>query len=178
MTDTQRKCIFFDRDGIVNQAPGPGYIESWDDFHVLPEFTEVLRKVTAAGFCAVIITNQRCVARGIVSENTLLDMHDKMRELLRNDHGLELLDIFYCPHEEDTCDCRKPQPGMILAAAQKHNIDLSQSWMIGDQPTDVETGKRAGCSTVYVSNEPQRDDSDITVSSMKELVGAIDTVLV
>ena len=177
MSKDKIKCIFFDRDGIVNQAPGPGYVESWDDFHVLPEFATILKKVTDAGYAAVIITNQRCVARGILSEDTLIDMHNKLIDLLRDDYGLSLLDIYYCPHDRDSCDCRKPQPGMILSAAEKHDIDLSASWMIGDKETDIETGKRAGCRTIYVTNDPCRDDADITVANMKELVSAIDPVL-
>ncbi len=177
MSDTAIKCFFFDRDGIVNRAPGPGYVESWDDFHLLPEFVEVLRKVTDAGYGSVVITNQRCVARGIVSEADLKDMHGKLEEQLSEEHGLSLLEICYCPHERDSCECRKPKPGMILAAAEKHNIDLSQSWMVGDRETDITTGKSAGCRTIYVTEDPLRDDADLTVASMKELVSSIDSVL-
>lgn len=172
------KCFFFDRDGIVNRAPGPGYVESWAEFHLLPEFAEVLRKVTDAGYSSVIITNQRAVARGIISEDELKDMHQRLKQQLKDEHGLSLLEICYCPHERNSCDCRKPKPGMILTAAKKHNIDLSRSWMVGDQKTDVETGKAAGCRTIYVSDSPLRDDADVTVASMKELVSAIDSVLV
>ena len=177
MTGKKLKCFFFDRDGVVNKAPGPGYVESWNDFHLMPDFATVLRKIIEAGYAAIIITNQRCVARGIVAEETLIDMHNRMRDLLKSKYGLELLDIRYCPHEKDSCDCRKPQPGMILNAAEQHNIDLSQSWMVGDQQTDIETGKRAGCRTIYVTTDPCRDDADVTVPSMKELVTVIDTVL-
>jgi len=177
MTDNKIKCFFFDRDGIVNRAPGPGYVESWADFHINPEFPEILKKVTDAGYAAVIITNQRCVARRIVSENALNEMHRNLQDVLKNDYDLKLLDIYCCKHEVDSCDCRKPKPGMILTAAKKYGIDLSQSWMVGDQKTDVETGKRAGCRTIYVTDDPWRDDSDITVASMKELVSVIDSVL-
>jgi D-glycero-D-manno-heptose 1,7-bisphosphate phosphatase len=177
MKTAERKCFFFDRDGIVNQAPGPGYVERWEDFHILPEFVTVLSKVIEAGYSAAIVTNQRCVARGIITEAALQDMHKRLIDILRQEHGLDLLDIYYCPHERDTCDCRKPQPGMLIRAAEDHCIDLSKSWFIGDQQTDVETGKRAGCRTIYVTDDPLRDDADITVSDMKELVSIIDTVL-
>lgn len=177
MPDAPRKCFFFDRDGIVNEPPGPGYVTSWDEFRLLPEFPVLLRKVTDAGFSAVIITNQRGVARGLMSEDTLKEIHDRLLEELQRSFSLSILDIFYCPHERDTCSCRKPQPGMILAAAGKHNIDIASSWMVGDQASDIETGKRAGCRTIYVSASPARNDADITVTSMKELVSIIDNVL-
>lgn len=177
MTEQKRKCFFFDRDGIVNRAPGPGYVESWEDFYLQPEFPVVLKKVTDAGYAAAIITNQRCVARGIITEEVLLDMHRRLMEMLKQEHGLELLDIYYCPHERDTCDCRKPQPGMLIRAASEYNIDLHESWVVGDQQTDIETGKRAGCRTIYVTDDPQCNDADLTVASMKELVSAVDTVL-
>ena len=178
MSAAKIKCFFFDRDGIVNQSPGPGYVESWDDFHVMPEFPAILQKITDAGYAAAIITNQRCVARGIVDEETLTDMHNRLVALLHDDYGLSLLDVYCCPHERDSCECRKPKPGMILTAAEEHDIDLSASWMVGDRETDIETGKRAGCRTIYVTDDPLREDADITVASMKELVSTIDTVLV
>jgi len=177
MSSRKQKCFFFDRDGIVNRAPGPGYVESWAAFHLLPEFPVVLKKITDAGYAGVVITNQRCVARGIITEEVLLDMHRRLRALLREEYGLELLDIYYCPHERDTCECRKPKPGMIMRAAEEHNLDLAGSWVVGDQQTDVETGKRAGCRTIYVTDAPCRDDADITVPGMKELVSAIDSLL-
>ncbi len=177
MKSPRLKCFFFDRDGIVNRAPGPGYVERWEDFHLLPEFVEVLRKVINAGYAAAVITNQRCVARGIITEEALMDMHRRLLDILQTEYGLDLLDIYYCPHERETCDCRKPQPGMILRAAKEHCIDLGESWMVGDQHTDIETGKRAGCRTIYVTADPARDDADVTVADMKELVSQIDTVL-
>lgn len=176
MTD-RIKCFFFDRDGIVNAAPGPGYVERWEDFHILPEFVTSLRKVTEAGFVAIIITNQRCVARGIISESTLIDMHRRLQDELTQKYNLSLLDIVYCPHPRDSCDCRKPKPGMLLTSAEKYNIDLKSSWMVGDQAGDIEAGKRAGCKTIYVSSQPQRDDADLVVANMKELVSALDIVL-
>lgn len=171
------KCFFFDRDGIVNAAPGPGYVERWEDFHILPEFVQALEKVTKAGYAAIVVTNQRCVARGIISEAALVDMHNRLKDELKQKYNLELLDIVYCPHPKDSCDCRKPQPGMLLKSAEKYNINLKASWMVGDQKSDIEAGKRAGCRTIYVSSHPERDDSDMVVADMKELVSALDIVL-
>ena len=147
-----RHAVFFDRDGIVNRSPGPGYVERWEDFHLLPEFAEVLRIATGLGFAAVVVSNQRGVARGRMSAATVDDMHRRLREQLRSQGG-ELLDILYCPHEQGTCDCRKPQPGMLLRAASQYGLDLARSWMVGDAESDVEAGRRAGCRTIRVGGD-------------------------
>lgn len=177
MSSRKQKCFFFDRDGIVNRSPGAGYVESWEEFHLFPEFPVVLKKVIDAGYAGVIITNQSCVAKGIITESVLLDMHARLRKMLRDEHGIDVLDVYYCPHNSDTCDCRKPKPGMILKAAAEHNLDLAGSWVVGDQHRDIETGKRAGCRTIYVTDDPQRNDADITVAGMKELVSIMDNLL-
>lgn len=171
------KCVFFDRDGIVNQSPGPGYVERWEDFHLLPEFVEVLRVVRQQGYAAVIVTNQRGVARGCMTQATLDDMHRRLRELLRDQHGLDLLDILYCPHDNDCCDCRKPKPGMLLEAARRHAIDLPQSWMIGDSLKDTQAGKAAGCRTVLVSATETSAQADWQVTSMAALQSSIAAIL-
>jgi D-glycero-D-manno-heptose 1,7-bisphosphate phosphatase len=172
-----RKCIFFDRDGIVNQSPGPGYVERWEDFHLLPEFIETLRIVTNQGYVAVIITNQRGVALGCMTAAVVEDMHRRLQAVLKEQHGLALLDILYCPHDRDTCDCRKPKPGMILEAAKRHGIDLSQSWMIGDSPKDAEAGKAAGCRTILVGEKATPGLADFIFQSMGELRSGIAEIL-
>ncbi|MEI7881430.1 MAG: HAD-IIIA family hydrolase, partial [bacterium] len=165
-----KKCIFFDRDGIVNQSPGPGYVERWEDFHILPEFVDILRIVTELGYAAVIITNQRGVARGIMTLATLEDIHQRLRATLKEQHGLELLDIFTCTHaREADCDCRKPKPGMLFEAARKHSLDLKNSWMIGDSPKDAEAGRAAGCHTILVNPSVTPELADLTFDSMAEL---------
>ncbi len=171
------KCVFFDRDGIVNQSPGPGYVERWEDFHLLPEFVETLRIVTERGYAAAVITNQRGVALGCMTAATVEDMHRRLQTLLKEQHGLSLLDILYCPHDRGTCDCRKPKPGMILEAARRHGIDLSQSWMIGDSPKDAEAGKAAGCRTILVGDKAKPGLADFIFSSMGELRSGIAQIL-
>ncbi len=148
----KRPAVFFDRDGIVNLSPGAGYVERWEDFHIQPEFVDVLRLVTSMGFVAVVVSNQRGVARGRMSAATVDDMHRRLCEQLQA-VGLTLLDVLYCPHEHDTCDCRKPQPGMLLRASAQHGLDLDRSWMVGDAESDVEAGRRAGCRTIRVGGD-------------------------
>ena len=165
-----KPCFFFDRDGIVNESPGPGkYVESWDDFHLQPGFVRVLRRVTGLGFASVIITNQRCVALGRLSVRNLEAMHDRFRSVLRESHGLAVNDVFYCPHDNGQCECRKPKPGMILAAARRHGLDLAASWMVGDSASDVAAGQAAGCRTVLVGPRPGGCSPTLAVESLEAL---------
>lgn len=173
----KRKCIFFDRDGIVNKSPGPGYVERWEDFDLQSQFVEVLRIVSELGYVAVVVTNQSCVARGIVSIDTLNDMHARLNRVLKDEHGLSLLDIVMCPHDNNECSCRKPRPGMFQESARKHNIDLASSWMIGDDERDVLAGKAAGCRTIRVVQDDIETVADFRVSNMDVLRDRIVEIL-
>ena len=145
-----RPCVFFDRDGIVNQSPGPGYVNHLDDFHILPGFADCVRAAAEKGFPAAIVTNQRGISRGITPPDQLDAMHRHLRAELAQ-AGLALLDIFICTADDPAHPDRKPNPGMLLAAAQKHHLDLARSWMIGDRESDVLTGQNAGvAATVLV----------------------------
>ncbi|OVE75179.1 hypothetical protein BVX97_05690 [bacterium E08(2017)] len=176
-----KKCVFFDRDGVVNERPDPArYVMGVDKFKILPEFLEVLKIVRDAGYTAVVITNQRCLALGVVSLDVMEDIHAKLDAVVCENVGDDvLLDVKVCPHDnDDGCGCRKPKPGMILEAAEEHDIDLSQSWMIGDNDKDVEAGKAAGCRTIRVTygKEPAIE-ADLTVESMQELKQAMPGIL-
>ena len=145
-----RPCCFFDRDGIVNRSPGPGYVNHLDDFHILPGFAECVRAAADKGFPAVIVTNQRGLSRGLTPPAQLDAMHAKLRAELAAE-GLGLLDILICTADDDAHPDRKPNPGMLRAAAKRHHLDLSKSWMIGDRESDVRTGQNAGvAATVLV----------------------------
>ncbi|OGV65538.1 MAG: hypothetical protein A2498_08445 [Lentisphaerae bacterium RIFOXYC12_FULL_60_16] len=170
MSSAGRPCVFFDRDGIVNRAPESRYVTRWEDFHLNPEFVEALREVRDLGLPAVVVTNQKCVAVGIMTEDAVRAIHQRLMDVLRRDHAVELLDILFCPHGDDTCACRKPNPGMLLEAARRHGIDLAASWMIGDQPRDVEAGCRAGCRTILVAEGPDAAGADHHVQTLDELV--------
>ena len=172
------RCVFFDRDGIVNRSPGAGvYVEHWAALHLLPEFVDVLRTVEQRGYAAVIVTNQRGIALGRMTSATVDDMHRRLRALLKETHGLELLDILYCPHDEGVCECRKPRPGLLLEAARRHAIDLRRSWMVGDSATDVEAGRRAGCRTILVGEPDSSTQPDVRVDTMAELPSVIANLL-
>ena len=144
-----KKAIFLDRDGVINRDKN--FVTSWEEFEFLPGISENIKKLNEANYLIIIVTNQSGIKRGLYGEETLKQIHENMKTMLK-ENGAYINDIFYCPHyAKDNCDCRKPKPGMILNAAKKHNIDLNQSWMIGDSERDIEAGKRAGCKTVMIS---------------------------
>jgi len=146
------KCVFFDRDGVVNfAAPLGEYIQTPDEFEVIPAFLDALRVVKKHGYMAVVITNQQGVGKGLYSDEDVEGIHQKLESLLQAE-GLALDAVYYCPHLiKEECDCRKPEPGMFLQAAAKWDIDLKASWMVGDNFSDVEAGAAAGCRTILVS---------------------------
>ena len=145
-----RPCVFFDRDGIVNQSPGPGYVNHLDDFRILPGFADCVRAAAEKGIPAVVVTNQRGILRGITPPEQLDAMHRHLRDELARE-GLELLDLLVCTADDSAHPDRKPNHGMLRTAAKRHHLDLSRSWMIGDRESDVETGQNAGvAATVLV----------------------------
>ena len=147
-----RPCVFFDRDGIANRSPGPGYVNHLDDFHILPGFADCVRAAAAKGIPAVVVTNQRGISRGLTPPAQLEAMHAKLRAELAAE-GLELLDVLVCTSADDAHPDRKPNPGMLRAAAKRHHLDLSKSWMIGDRESDVKTGQNAGVAVTVLVDD-------------------------
>ena len=176
-TARRRPAVFFDRDGIVNRSPGPGYVERVEDFHLLPAFIAALRIVRRRGYEAVIVTNQRGVALGRVRPEALQEMHARLRAALAAE-GLRLLDILVCTTDNDADPRRKPNPGMITEAAECHELDLARSWMIGDSERDIEAGRRAGCgTTVRVAPSGERTAADLRVPDIESLPGLLEQML-
>ncbi len=177
MPNDMKKCVFFDRDGIVNESPGAGYVTRPGDFHLLPQFAECLRIASARGYHSAIVTNQRGVARGMLSTDMLDNIHYALRAELLRRGAPALLDIIYCPHNPGECDCRKPLPGMLRKLSSRHHINLSASWMVGDMETDVEAGRSAGCRTILVSGGGAITAADYRVAAMELLPGLLEKVL-
>jgi D-glycero-D-manno-heptose 1,7-bisphosphate phosphatase len=142
------RAVFLDRDGVINRKPPEGqYVTRWEDFHILPGVVEGVALLNRAGFCVIVVTNQRCIAKGLMTVAELEKIHQRMSEILARG-GATIDGIYYCPHElEPSCNCRKPAPGMLLDAAHSRGIELPASWMIGDSDIDMEAGKNAGCRT-------------------------------
>lgn len=146
------KAAFLDRDGVINRnAPEGDYILRWEDVELLPGAIEGIAKLRQSGFSIIVVTNQRCVAKGLIAIPELEKLHQRLTDTLAA-AGAPIDGIYYCPHElGQSCECRKPSPGMLKEAAQSRGIDLAQSWMIGDSDIDVEAGKRAGCKTARLA---------------------------
>lgn len=170
------RAIFLDRDGVINRKlPEGQYITRWDQVKFFPDSAKAVRRIRDAGFLAVLVTNQRAIAKGFLSELDLQFLHERMwRELFQGEEGFDA--VYYCPHEKHPpCQCRKPRPGMLLRAAQDHGIDLANSWMIGDSEADVEAGKAAGCKTIRIRSPRSRPatSADNVVNSLREAVGIV-----
>ena len=158
----KQKAVFLDRDGTINKLVG--FLRNIDEFELLPNVPEAIRRINSSGYLAIVVTNQPVIARGEVSVSELEEIHNKMETLLGHE-GAYLDAIYYCPHHPHKgyageipelkieCDCRKPKPGMLLQAANDFNIDLSQSWMIGDSENDILAGKSAGCKTGLIGSD-------------------------
>lgn len=175
----KQKAVFLDRDGTINQYVG--FLRDIDDFALLPGVAEAIKEINASGYLAIVVTNQPVIARGEVSLEELEAIHNKMETLLGQE-GAYLDSVYYCPHHPHRgyagerpeykidCTCRKPKPGMLLQAAGDFNIDLGQSWMVGDGETDVKAGKAAGCKTALIGSGDYGQDR--TVRSLDEFVGS------
>jgi D-glycero-D-manno-heptose 1,7-bisphosphate phosphatase len=148
--DRNKKIAFLDRDGVINvSAKKHEYVTRVSEFVFNPGIFEVLKTLAHDGFEFIIVTNQQGIARKKLSEGDLAAIHTFMVKGLHA-QGITILDIFYCPHLEGTCECRKPKDGMLRQAAAKYSIDTTQSILIGDSDTDITAGKAFGLSHCYV----------------------------
>ena len=155
----KQKAIFLDRDGTVNRYVG--FLRNIEDLELLENAAEAIKTINASDYLAIIVTNQPVIARGEVTFDQLDEIHKKLETLL-GEKGAFLNAIYFCPHHPDSgfegeikelkidCNCRKPKPGMLLKAAEDYNIDLHQSYMIGDSENDVKAGLAAGCQSIQI----------------------------
>jgi histidinol-phosphate phosphatase family protein len=142
----KRRCVFLDRDGVINVKAAPGeYISHWPEFRFLPGIADWIRLFKVLGFLVVVVTNQRGVARGLIDARDLEEIHSRMSEELER-AGAALDGVLCCPHGEGECTCRKPLPGLILDAERRWNIDLRTSLLIGDSPSDRQLAETCGMS--------------------------------
>jgi D-glycero-D-manno-heptose 1,7-bisphosphate phosphatase len=164
-----KKAVFLDRDGVINRkAPEGQYVTRWEEMEFLPGVHEAVRLLNKAGVFVVVVSNQRCIAKGLITAAELESMHARMVREFEAAHA-RLDAIYYCPHEnEPACSCRKPQPGLLLEAAREYQIDLAGSWIIGDSQRDVGAGRNAGCRTALLiaDNESMNGGADLVASSL------------
>lgn len=178
----KQKAIFLDRDGTINKYVG--FVRNNRDFELLPEVSKAIKMINESGYLAIVVTNQPVIARGDTTYEELNTIHNKMETLLGKD-GVYLDAIYYCPHHPDKgfegevpelkidCECRKPKPGMLLKAASDYNIDLSNSWMIGDSKNDILAGKKAGCMTALIGENIDEYGQDISGENLLDTITMI-----
>jgi D,D-heptose 1,7-bisphosphate phosphatase len=178
LTNKQR-AVFLDRDGTINKYVG--FLRNIDEFELLDGVAEAIKKINASGYLAIVVTNQPVIARGEVSFEELQEIHNKMETLL-GEQGAYVDAIYFCPHHPHKgyagerpelkidCECRKPKPGMLIQAAKDFNIDLKNSWMIGDGENDILAGKNAGCHTALIQSEQKEYGQEVSVTSLDAFV--------
>lgn len=170
-----KRAVFLDRDGVINRkAPKGEYVTRWEQMEFLPRVAQAISLLNEAGYKVIVVTNQRCVAKGLVSDAEIDALHRKMcGELLADGAAIDA--VYYCPHESTPpCFCRKPAPGMLLSAAREHEIDLHESWMVGDSDIDIAAGKRAGCKTAQlVTGDERIGNADLVSHSLLDVIQKI-----
>ena len=140
---------------VNRKAPQGEYISRWEDFEWITETREAMKQLGKEGFQFIVISNQAGIARGMIDPSELERIHSHMKVDLKKD-GLEILDIYVCPHHWDEgCFCRKPNPGMLFQASNDHLFRLDKTFFIGDDPRDCKTAERAGCNSIFVGENSE-----------------------
>ena len=155
------RAAFLDRDGTINvKAPEGEYITAPEGFEFLPGAERAIRLLAERGWRVIVVSNQRGVARGLVSTETLAEIERRIQGDLAPEAAID--GFYYCPHDaDDGCDCRKPRPGLIARAAAELGVEPGESWMIGDEESDVAAGRAAGCSTILLSPDTPDTAADL-----------------
>ena len=172
----QPKAIFLDRDGVINKEKN--YLYKKEDFEFIDGVFDACKYFQKLGYQLIIITNQSGIARGYYQEEDFQKLTQWMLRKFTN-QGLRILDVFFCPHgPESTCNCRKPKPGMLLEARGKYNIDMKNSWMIGDKEADVRAANAAGIeNTILVKTghdiDEANSDAKFILKSMQDTIEII-----
>lgn len=146
--------LFLDRDGVINKKLENDYVKSWKEFEFLPNVIEALKILRSIFGKLIIVTNQRCIGRGIITEKDLENIHFNMLNVLEK-HGIKIDKIYHCPHdyEKEMCECRKPNPGMLYKAKIDFpEIDFTKSIVVGDSFSDLDLGINANIMPVLLSN--------------------------
>ncbi|HYR26776.1 MAG TPA: D-glycero-beta-D-manno-heptose 1,7-bisphosphate 7-phosphatase [Aquabacterium sp.] len=180
-----RKAAFLDRDGVINLDRA--YVHRWDEFEFVPGAVEAMRRLREAGYTLVVVTNQSGLARGMYTEAQYQALTAQMRQVLA-EAGAEVAGVYHCPHHPKgkvpelavDCDCRKPEPGMILQAAQDLGLSLADSIMVGDKPSDIQAARAAGVGKAYIvqsDNDESTDDLAGADAAYADLRSCVDALL-
>ena len=166
------KIIFLDRDGVINKDIG--YLNKIEHCEFIDGIFQACKYWKLLGYQIVIVTNQSGIGRGLFSEKDFQILTKWMIKQF-NDHGIDILDIFHCPHLPDSdCDCRKPKPGMLINAEKKHCVDMKESWMIGDSERDIIAASLAGITNTILVGSVNKIDKENTqakyrLNSLKDI---------
>jgi D-glycero-D-manno-heptose 1,7-bisphosphate phosphatase len=186
--ETARLCgvryLFLDRDGVIVPKLREGkYLTRPSDVELLPAVSEAIARVNRAGITTVVVTNQRGIALGLLTASELNAIHLRVQDLLL-DGGARIDAFFFCPHDNDECDCRKPKPGMFLDAFQRYPAaTASNSVIVGDSLSDIQAGANLGMRTIYISGDPllRKPGAEaalkLATASTDSLVHAVDLIL-
>lgn len=171
------KALFLDRDGVINENL-PTHVTSWAEFQFIPRALDALRLLAGMEYRIIVITNQAIINRGIVSRATVDEINARMVDEVHRQGG-RIDAVLYCPHRQDeACACRKPMPGMVLHAATRWRLDLTQSVLIGDALTDMGVGQAVGCQSILVRTGRGREqlarqaEAPRTFRVMRDLLSA------
>lgn len=158
--------VFLDRDGVIN-LDSSDYIKSWSEFKFIPRSIEAIKELALKEFNVIVITNQSVINRNMVSGKGLEHIHASMKNEVKSGGGL-IKDIFFCPHiPEDSCDCRKPKPGLIYQAQKAYSIDLKDAVMVGDSAKDIECARNAGCGIAVLVKTGNGAEAEKTLAEKK-----------
>ncbi len=169
--------MFLDRDGVINRAPPQGgWVLRWEDFSFAPGALDALRQLHQAGFTVAVITNQSCVARGLVPLETVQASHARMVQAV-SEAGGRIAGVYVCPHvDEDQCPCRKPKPGLIDQAARELALHPARAFLVGDSERDIQAGRARGATTFLLHTpgcQPEKTAPDYIVSDLLAAVTMI-----
>lgn len=161
------KAIFLDRDGVIND--NKKHVNRPEDLIIYEAAKEGIKLLYDAGYKIFVVTNQGGIERGHLTHERLDQIHEKLVDELKP--FCKITEIVYCPDFNRESDCRKPKPGMILELAEKYDIDLNESWMVGDMETDIEAGKSAGCKTAKIGQKSE--NANINGKDLEEVARKI-----
>ncbi len=173
-----KKACFLDRDGVINEEVN--YLYEPEKVAIIPGVSEAIKILKRHGFLIIVVTNQAGVARGYYKEKDIHAVHTRIEQILDAD-GAGVDAFYYCPHHPEfdaECECRKPSPGMLLKAAGQYDIDLSQSFMVGDRIKDIEAARNAGCAAAYLvktgHGSKEIENNDVSgISVAEDLLDAV-----
>jgi len=178
------RTAFLDRDGVINEkAPEGEYVGSWAAFHILPGVPEAIARLNRAGILAIVVSNQRGIAKGLYTAHEVFAMHAEFERLLAGCEA-RIDGFFFCPHDVNSCRCRKPLPGLFeQAAAAFPSIGAESSVMIGDSMVDVEFARGLAMPAIFIEGPPGRQKADVAAAAemadrrVASLAEAVDLLL-